>query len=796
MRLVNRYEARIHQISLPLSAFITNYRHYLLAFFSILSLWLGGNALSLRLDPGFEKSIPLTHEYMSVYRDYSPMFGGANSIDFAIMRKSGTIFDNGFLQKVNAITREIRTINGVNPASVLSIFSPQAVFVTVDEKGFVGGRIVPANYAGTAEHIAIVKRNILLSDEIGKLVSSDLTGALIRAEIVPGSATSNAINYQAINRQLELLRVRFENDDTSVHIIGFTTFISEIVSGAKSVVLFFLIALLITAVLLFWFLRSFLLTSAAIFVALLSVVWELGIVNLLGLGIDPLSILVPFLIFSIASSHAVQMTNTWRQQVLAGGSSIHAAQQAFQRLFVPGTTALLGNAVGFAVIMLIDIPSIHILGIVAAIGVAVMIVTNKFLLPAMLSYITMSPAWINKSHLRKTHVQASRGWGLVAKCATKNWAPPILAVAAILLAVGLAARQHMIIGDVDRGAPELKPTARYNQDVTVITNKFKVGIDELTVIAKGPADSCSDFSAIYQIDRFHAKVTTIDGVRSVGSLAGLVRGRYVGNSEGFPKFYEIPRDSHTLGSTQRGIEIGQRIFNEDCSAIPVRIFLTDHRAETLEHVISAAKEYIAQDNFGPMRLLLATGSAGIMAAVNEAVQAAQGRMLVALYIGVGFLCLLTFASVRATLCVLLPLILVSQFAEAIMAWLGIGLKVATLPVVALGAGVGVDYGIYLFSRLQSGIHEGYSLKDAYFLALTQVGGAIVFTAITMSIGVATWAFSPLKFQADMGLLLTYMFFVNMVVALILVPALAAFLMPRTLSGAATPANDCKTSIGI
>ena len=167
-----------------------------------------------------------------------------------------------------------------------------------------------------------------------------------------------------------------------------------------------------------------------------------------------------------------------------------------------------------------------------------------------------------------------------------------------------------------------------------------------------------------------------------------------------------------------------------------------------------------------------------MAATNEAVEAAESDMLAALFVAVGVLCFITFLSWRASLCVLVPLVLVAYFANAVMAILGIGLKVSTLPVVALGVGVGVDYGIYLFARTLTHMRAGLDLRQAYHRALKQVGTAVIFTATTMTLGVATWYFSSLKFQADMGVLLAYMFFVNMVAAITVLPALAAWLFPR------------------
>jgi predicted RND superfamily exporter protein len=112
-----------------------------------------------------------------------------------------------------------------------------------------------------------------------------------------------------------------------------------------------------------------------------------------------------------------------------------------------------------------------------------------------------------------------------------------------------------------------------------------------------------------------------------------------------------------------------------------------------------------------------------------------------------------------------------------MSVLQIGLKVSTLPVVALGVGVGVDYGIYIFSRLRDSLDEGRSLEAAYRHTLDITGSGVLFTGITLAFGVATWIFSPLKFQADMGILLTFMFLVNMLGAVLLLPALASWLLP-------------------
>jgi predicted RND superfamily exporter protein len=205
--------------------------------------------------------------------------------------------------------------------------------------------------------------------------------------------------------------------------------------------------------------------------------------------------------------------------------------------------------------------------------------------------------------------------------------------------------------------------------------------------------------------------------------------------------------------------------------MPLIIFLTDHKAETIERVLHAVEAFKATPTNSNIKLELAAGTAGVIGATNEVVQAAQIPMLGTVYAMIIVICLVVFRSVRAAICIVLPLAAVSVLANAAMSVLGIGLKLSTLPVTALGVGIGVDYGIYKFSRLSHYIRQGYTLNAAYVQTLRETGSAVIFTGLSLSIGVATWAFSPLQFQADMGMLLTFMFIMNMLGAIIVLPAI-------------------------
>ena len=175
---------------------------------------------------------------------------------------------------------------------------------------------------------------------------------------------------------------------------------------------------------------------------------------------------------------------------------------------------------------------------------------------------------------------------------------------------------------------------------------------------------------------------------------------------------------------------------------------------------------------------LATGNVGVMAATNEDIAAAEKPMLALVFGSIIILCLVTYRSILGTMCIVLPLVVVSALTEALMAMYGIGLKVNTLPVVALGVGIGVDYGIYIYNKLDQYLKEGFTLRDAYYRTLRLTGRAVIFTGFTLAVGVGTWMFSVLQFQADMGILLSFIFLANMVAAIVVLPALVRWLMMR------------------
>ncbi len=744
--------------------------------FLLITIMLGFSALQTRFDPGFNKLIPLKHDYMQAFLKHSAEFTGANRVMVSLeWTGEGDIYNAEFMKKLQQATDEVFFTPGINRTTVRSLFTPEVRYIEVTEYGFTGGVVIPSRFTADEAGLAQVRSNVYKSGQIGNLVSNDLKSAMVQAELLEiDPETGEKTDYAAVARHLEKIRAQIGDDNLNIQIIGFSKVMGDVMDGLMTVVLFFAVAFAVTFILLWIYSRSLKLTLLAIVVALLPVVWLLGILPQIGYGIDPMSVLVPFLIFSIGVSHAVQMTNAWKLDVLSGMSSIDAAESSIRKLAIPGTVALLANALGFMVIMVIDIPIVHELGVTACLGVALMIITNKMFMPIILSYLNLEKMAITDEG--SSHDKHPLWWKISALSQPK---PALfsLSVMLILLAVGTWQSRSLLTGDIGTGVPELRADSRYNQDNDKIISDYSIGMDVLSVYVETDRDSeaCLDWDVMNAVDRFGFHMRGVPGVQSVSTVSGMAKLYVSGNNEGNPLWRTLQRSSMALrsGSQAANPELG--LNNELCKTINMMVYLDNHQNDTLKHVIGEIDSFIQGVNVEGVNFRLAGGNAGVAAATNEAVETAEVQMIASIFGAITLLCWLTFRSWRGVLCVIVPLMLVTILCNALMALLGIGLKVATLPVIALGVGVGVDYGIYIYEQMQHSLKRGVDLRTSFYEAMRQRGTAAVFTAVTMTIGVGTWAFSALKFQADMGILLAFMFMVNVLGAIFLLPALACWL---------------------
>ncbi len=828
------------------------FRHRLsiIALFVLATVFLAYKATDIKLGASFEKNVPLNHEYMQTYLKHQKDFGGANSILISVCDKNGDIFNENFFNTLKGVHDQLYFIPGVNRTLVTSLFSPSVRFVEVVEDGFAGGPVIPADFTPDAKGLARVKVNIEKAGIVGRLIASDYSCAMVSTQLLEiDPNTGEKLDTLAFAKALETkTREQFEKGDITLHIIGFAKMVGDVADGAKGVVLFFAIAILITTVLVWFFCKSVLLTLLPITCSLIAVVWQIGLLSVLGFSIDPMSILLPFLVFAIGVSHGVQMINALGKHVAGGLNGKQAAQCCCRVLLIPGIVALLSDTIGFLTLLAIDIGIIRELAITASLGVAVVILTNLILLPVVASFIRFKPNFIER--ITKPNPFAVQLWQKMSVFAKPKVAVIVVTLALVLYGLAYFESQKMRIGDLHAGAPALHEYSRYNRDTALITDRFAITSDIMSVIVETVPDACTYHSTMAQIDDFQWQLENVPGVQSAISLPSVAKLVNAGYNEGNVNWRVLPRNTQSLVQASSRVETSTGLLNSNCSVMPIILFLQDHKAETITQVVSRVKALGAElekqaqaqlttdvralnpelsdmtlqqlinealvfsktarmdnlddeglarfnakgeFNFADVQSLkqtlevvrknnisyrLASGPVGVMAATNEAVSEAQTPMMLYVYGAVIVLCLLSFRSIRATLSVVLPLYLVSTMAQALMVYLEIGLTVSTLPVIALGVGIGVDYGIYFLANMSPLIAKGESIHSAYLTALKERGSAVLFTGVTLAIGVSTWVFSALKFQMDMGILLTFMFLVNMLGAIILLPALSAVMWPR------------------
>ena len=757
-----------------------NNRLVVVALCAIVTVLLGLQTSRLELNASFEKSIPQRHEYIRNYQVHQKeLVGLGNAVRIAVENPRGTIYDAAYLETLRKLSDQVFLLPGVNRMQMKSLWTPSTRWVGVTEDGLEGGPVIPQRYDGSEGSLKQLAANVARSGEIGQLVALDGRSSVIYVPLLATDSQGRALDYAAFAERLEALRTKYEQQGVRLHITGFAKIVGDLLEGVRAVLAFFAIAVLIATAMVFWYTRCVRSTFLVVTVSLVAVVWQLGLLPTLGYALDPYSILVPFLVFAIGMSHGAQKMNGIMQDVGRGMHKLVAARLTFRRLFLAGLTALVADAVGFAVLLVIDIQSIRELAVAASTGVAMLIFTNLILLPILLSYTGVSAKAAQRSLRAEAGESAGGGkhwlWAFLDRFTQQPWAAAAVAVSMLLAVGGAFLASQLKIGDLDPGAPELRSDSRYNRDVAFINQGYGASSDVLAIMVSTPEGKCSQYETLNKVDALEWRLRQLDGVESTNTLSLLNRRVLSGLNEGNPKWYEFLPNQDMLNMVTAGAPRG--LYNDSCSLLTLYVYLRDHKADTLARVVGEVDAFAAANNTKDVTFKLAAGSAGIEAATNIVVRDAWRKMLVLVYGAVIVLCFITFRSWRAVLVAVLPLVLTSILAEALMVLLGIGVKVATLPVIALGVGIGVDYALYILSVTLARLREGKSLSEAYYRALLFTGKVVMLTGTTLAIGVITWIASPIKFQADMGLLLAFMFLWNMLGALVLLPALAYFLQP-------------------
>lgn len=783
---------------------------WLILFGALTIFFCHQTVMHFRIDSAFTKMLPMQHPYLqNMFRHISDLStkGLSFQVVVEVTDPKTNVFDKDYLQVVQEVHDKVFYINGVDRTTMRSFWAPSVIWMAVTPEGFKGGPLMPGNYDGGPEALKQLEQNTLRSNNVGRLFANNFRSSMVEAYLFntyPDDETrdgqlvnkrGDSLDYQDIGHQLEGIRAELKQkygDKYNVYIVGEPKMIGDLIDGFGGIALFFAVTLVITFILLYLYAHCIRVTLVPLFCSLVAVVWQIGLLLTLaqygveygntmidgqvidridGLGV--FSMLVPFLMVAIGVSHSVQFVNVMVIEASHGHDNMMAARRAFRQNYLPGLIALLTNIIGFGTMALIPIGAIQELAITASLGVSVIIVTKIILLPIMMSYIGISKS--GTLHMQKSSTKDTPHWTFFSRFAEPKWAMISLVIAIAACVYGQFFAPKPKTGDVTQGSSELLPDSVYNQDIRYVISNYSTSSDIFVVMVETKEGECTKYKNVEAMDRLEWALKNTEGVQAVFSPAYVTRQINAAFAEGHVKWQSLMRNQKTIDSAASQIS-EQGLINAACSFAMVPAFLTDHKAETLDRVVKTVEDFAAKNNNADVKFLNATGGSGIAAAVNAEIRQSEHLMLFLVYGVIALLLLITFRSVRVMICIIAPLYMTSLLCEALMASLGIGIKVATLPVIALGVGVGVDYAIYLYSRLESYFREGMDLKEAYLNTLKTTGRAVLFTGLTLGVGVATWYFSAVQFQKDMGILLVFMFLWNMVGALWLLPVFVHFLV--------------------
>ena len=757
---------------------------------AVITVFLGIKAQEVRVNADFNNMIPTHQPFIVNYlRHSNVMQSQANALQIAVTANQGSIIDAHYLNVLQHISDQVYLTPGVNRPFMTSLWTPNVKWVSITPDGFDSGPVIGSNYDGSPAQLEIVRQNILNTNQIGSLVSNDFKSSMISVPLLEiNNLTGKPLDYGTLARSLNNLKNEYAGQGVTLHITGFAMVIGDMVNGINKILIFFTASVVIAAIFLFWYTRCIRSTLLVVLASLMAVTWQMGLLSFLGFGLTPYSVLVPFLIFAIGVSHASQKMNGVMQDIGRGTHPLVAARYTFRRLFLAGFAALICDMTSFAVLMTIQIVAIRQLATIASIGVGLLVVTNLMVVPIVLSFIGVSKIAARRSlastpamgQPRKKHYL----WDFLDHFTSRKYAMVAVLVMCVVALGGWLVGRHVQTGDLKPGAPELRQDSQYNRDNIYIVKNFTTGSDTFIVLADTPPQGCLNYGLLSTLGRLQWQLQQLPIVNSTQSVVSFVESSSMLMSEGAPKWFGLEPNQEMLDGTVFGLPANLSDFT--CSFAPLYVSLTDHKAQTLSIVVQTVQDFISRpENKTPnFTISLAGGNAGIQAATNIVVKQANRSMLFLVYLVVTIFCFITFRSWRAVLCAVLPLAVTSILSQALMVWLGIGVKVATLPVVALGVGIGVDYALYVLSIMLKHLRAGATLSDAYHHTLLFTGRVVVLTGITLAVGVGTWMFAPIKFQADMGLLLSFMFLWNMLGAMIFLPALAYFLLPPRLFTAA------------
>jgi predicted RND superfamily exporter protein len=736
----------------------------------------------LRVYSDFSDLLPQNHPYIKVYNRIKESFGGANMIVMAIEVDKGTIFNDDTLKLLHEATQGIDSLPGVNHNLVSSLTHRTARKVYLSAEGsFMSEQYVdPAKTNRSVAELEQLKNDVIANPTIyGLLVSPDLKAGLIKAQLNEAD-----IDYAKTFEALQQVRATISKPGHHIYVTGnpvLTGWVYTYLNQIVSILAYTL--LLLASLLVIYFRRLYGIALPLIGIALSSI-WGLGFMSLMGINLEPLSLPIPFLIAARATSHGVQLVVRYYEELAITHNGKKAARNALDALFRPGSLAIIVDALGIAVLVLGAAPFNHKLGIAAGFWGFSVIFTVHFMVPLALTVLPQPKTMENANQ----GVRNFLGRAMALTGGTDGGARSILILALIGAIGGSYFISRVQLGESEPGSPLLHRDHDFNLSTKAINNLFP-GSEELHVVARtDEKGGIKKPEVMAAIERFQAHMLADPTLGGTKAIPGVVRvvNRLTHNDD--PRWMQLPDSAAEVGGLMFAYMASSPIpgalkefISPDEDEADIVFFYKDHKADTITRIVALAEEGIKQieaDTPG-LHIELGGGIIGVTAAGNQALHADHMKIIPAVMILAFLLVMAYYQSLHAGWLMVLPMLFATLMTYAYMGASNIGISVNTVPVIAVGVGVGIDYSVYFMDRIREEMAKVRSIHQAVINAVATTGYAVSFTAATLIAGVVMWIFmSDLRFQSDAAVLLSFMLIVNAIAAMLIVPAWCVVFRPH------------------
>jgi len=767
--------------------FLLRYRWPVLVAAFLVTLFLGYHLSNAKLQMNFLDIIPSSHPYTQLARKHARMFGSANVLVIAVEVRDGTIYNLDTLHKIDRLTIAMMETPGVNPWQVRSISHPAVRSTQVTSAGI---RTLPIFFPGPpkdTKDVVRIKRSVYTNDGILDFYASrDDKVALITAGF-----WESGLDLARMQERLFRLQAQETDGNHVIHLTGFPILFCWILSYKSWILYITALTILSITVLLWFYFRTFQGVWIPLFSGGLSTLWALGFAGYFGFTIDLLMIVVFLLITARALSHSVQSMERYHEEYARLGDKQAAIFQSYVGLFSPALVSIAAD--GFAILSLAiaRIPLVQKLAIVSSFWILTIAVSVVTLHPIILSFLN-PPHRDPKAGKRFSDKLYNSVNRLLVTISRGNARYVTVAGFVVALLVGIYYSQQLKIGDVSIGKALFYADHPYNVAYDRIVAKGFAGISSLTIIAEGHEPGLfRKVEALTELERFQRHMDR-DGVMAGGSVTAvdMIRQLYQMFEEGMPKWAILPSHAKDVGNMfgfflqSAGAPALDRLVDKNLQNATITIFFRDYSHDTITGALNHAQAYIDANPNETLDFRLAGGLFGILAAINDEVEWSYTWNLVLVLVIVFLLSFLTYRSLAGALIVMIPSIVAQPLTEAIMYWTHIDMNINSLPIAAIGIGIGIDYGYYVLSRITEEYGRFPDVDQAIEEALMTTGRAILFTGTTLTASVIFWLFFPMKFQAEMALLLALILFLHVVGALVFIPSMVSLFKPRfTTAGA-------------